>query len=399
MANTDEFHHGLRFKRVGSGLGAIDIFDTTTVGMNVTAPNADVSLPRNEPFLLFASDTDKREKLGLTGTAKRHSDILFNGVSGAAIIMNIFEEGADQDATLANAVGVQSSNSGLFALEAAQGHLGYSPKIMLTPGFTHFRVAGAANPVAIQQGLSSKRIGAVHLSSAPATTEEAAVEYRNDFDDERMIINDQMIKTSDGLVTNEAFIAAIGVQTDKEVGFHASWGNKILPGALGVNRVSVHSITESDTPAGYLLGNGVNCIINQQGGWRTWGDYAATTDSAMRFYCQLRVDDIINEALARHIWRVISDPLIADKVTAVLDRMNDLFSSMVNDKKLIGGEATFKGDRNSIGALELGKIVLSYKSFSPPPITLIDIEHEREPRYLEYTVADILSQTQYAVAA
>ena len=394
MAATDEFHHGLRFKRVGSGLGAIDIYDTTTVGMNVFADDADASLPRNEPFMLFKSDTDKREKLGTTGTARKYTDALFESVSGAAIVVNLFEPGANPEETLANARGDQVAQSGLYALEAAEGHVHYRPKIILTPTLTGFRVDNAANPVAVAQGQIAKRLGAVHITSGPGTTDEDAITFRKDFDDERMIIFDPLVKTAGGMMTAEAHVAAAGVQTDKDVGFHASWGNKVL-GILGVNRIVPHHMTESDTRANYLLSNQVNTIISHQGGWRTWGDYAATTDSAMRFYCQLRVDDIVNEALARHIWRVISEPLIADKVTAVLDRMNGLFSDMVQDGKLIGGEASFKGDRNSVSALELGKIVLSYESFSPPPITLIDIEHERQPRYLERTIADIMAETAY----
>lgn len=395
MAATDEFHHGLRFKRVGSGLGAIEIFDTTTLGMNLTAPDADVSIPRNEPFLIFKSDLDKREKLGTTGTAKKYLDTVFNGVAGAAIIVNIFEEGADADATLANAVGDPVAQSGLYAIEAAQGHVSAKAKIILTPGYTNYRVAGAANPVAITQGLIANRLGAIHISSGPGTTDEDAVEYRNDFDDPRLVIVDPFVKTLDGLMTAEAHMAAVAILSDKKVGFHASWGNKILPGVLGVSRVVPHHMTESDTRANYLLGRQVNTIINEDGGWRTWGDYAATSDTRRRFYCQQRVTDVINESLARQIWRTVSEPLIADKVTAVLDRMNSLFSQLVADRKLLGGEATFKGDRNQTDALELGKITLSYKSFSPPPITLIDIEHEDEPQYLDVVVADILSKAEY----
>jgi phage tail sheath protein FI len=299
---------------------------------------------------------------------------------------------------LANAIGDQTAQSGLFALEAAEGYLGIKPKILATPGYTHFRVGGAKNPVLNDQGLIAKRMGAVHISGTPATTEEAAVEFRGDVDDPRLILFDQMVKTKDGLMTPEGHVAAVGIQTDKEVGYHASWGNKVL-NVLGVNRAVPYHMTDSDSRANYLMSNQVNCIINHQGGWRSWGDYAATTDTSLRFYCQLRVDDIVNEALARTIWRVVSDPLVADKVTAVLDRMNQFFGAMVEDGKLIGGEAFFYGDRNSIGALELGKIVLSYDSFSPPPITLIDIEHQRQPRYLEVTVAEILAQTNFAAAA
>lgn len=393
MANSDEFHQGLRFKRVGSGLGAIDITDTTTVGMNLTAPDADVSINRDEPFAVFKSDTELREKLGLTGTAKPYLDAFFNGVSGGAVVVNIFEEGADADATMANAVGDQASLSGIHALNAAQSHIGMKPKIIMTPTFTNYRVANAANPIAIEQGLIAKQLGAVHLVSGPATTEEAAVEFRGDFDDARMIITDPMVKTSAGLMTSEAHMAAIGVTMDKEVGFHASWGNQILSGALGVNRVTPHSITESDTRANYLLSNQINTIINQEGGWRSWGDFAATTDNSQIFYCQTRVEDIVNEALASNLWRVISEPLIADKVTAMLDRMNEFFSGMVSDGYLLGGEALFEGDRNSIGALELGKIVLKTERYSPPPITLIDIENEPAPRFLEVVVADILANS------
>lgn len=397
MAGTDEFHHGLRFKRL-TRVGPIEVYDSTTLGYNLTAPDADPSVKRNEPFLMTKDDLELRDKLGATGTARQYTDAVFDRVDGAMIVANIFEEGGDQDATLANAIGDQTAQSGLFALEAAEGYLGIKPKILATPGYTHFRVGGAKNPVLNDQGLIAKRMGAVHISGTPATTEEAAVEFRGDVDDPRLILFDQMVKTKDGLMTPEGHVAAVGIQTDKEVGYHASWGNKVL-NVLGVNRAVPYHMTDSDSRANYLMSNQVNCIINHQGGWRTWGDYAATTDTSLRFYCQLRVDDIVNEALARTIWRVVSDPLVADKVTAVLDRMNQFFGAMVEDGKLIGGEAFFYGDRNSIGALELGKIVLSYDSFSPPPITLIDIEHQRQPRYLEVTVAEILAQTNFAAAA
>lgn len=399
MANSDEFHQGLRFKRVGSGLGAIDITDTTTVGMNLTAPNADVSINRNEPFALFKSDTETFEKLGLTGTAALYLDTFLKGVAGGVVVVNVFEEGADADATMANAIGSRASLSGIHALNAAEGHIGLKPKIIMTPTFTNYRVDGAANPVAIEQGLIAKQLGAVHLVSGPATTEEDAVAFRGDFDDARMIITDPMVKTASGLMTTEAHMAAIGVTMDKEVGFHASWGNQILSGALGVNRVTPHSITESDTRANYLLSNQVNTIINQDGGWRSWGDYAATTDTAKQFYCQTRVEDIVNEALAKNLWRVISNPLIADKVTAMLDRMNEFFSGMVSDGYLLGGEAKFEGDRNSIGALELGKIVLKTERYSPPPVTLIDIENEPAPRFLSVVVQDILANSQFSSAS
>ncbi|WP_428527178.1 hypothetical protein [Roseibium sp.] len=397
MAGTDEFHHGLRFKRL-TRVGPIEVYDSTTLGYNLTAPDADPSVKRNEPFLMTKDDLELRDKLGATGTARKYTDAVFDRVDGAMIVANIFEEGGDQDATLANAIGDQTAQSGLFALETAEGYLGIKPKILATPGYTHFRVGGAKNPVLNDQGLIAKRMGAVHISGTPATTEEAAVEFRGDVDDPRLILFDQMVKTKDGLMTPEGHVAAVGIQTDKEVGYHASWGNKVL-NVLGVNRAVPYHMTDSDSRANYLMSNQVNCIINHQGGWRTWGDYAATTDTSLRFYCQLRVDDIVNEALARTIWRVVSDPLVADKVTAVLDRMNQFFGAMVEDGKLIGGEAFFYGDRNSIGALELGKIVLSYDSFSPPPITLIDIEHQRQPRYLEVTVAEILAQTNFAAAA
>ncbi|MBL4785129.1 MAG: hypothetical protein JKY49_06850 [Cohaesibacteraceae bacterium] len=392
MANTDEFHHGLRFKRVGSGLGAIEIYDTTTIGMNLTAPDADNTIPRDEPFLIFRSDTEKRQALGAGGTAAKYLDALFAGVAGAAVVVNIFDEGADIDAALTNAVGSQTSQSGLYAFEAANGHVNLQPKIILTPGYTNFRVDNAANPVLVTQGLIADRLGAIHITAAPGSTDQDAIDFRNDIDDFRAVIIEPFVKTLVGQMTAEAHLAAIAIQTDKKVGFHASWGNKIIPGALGISRHIPFFMTDSDSRANYLLGNQINTMINHQGGWRTWGDYAATTDTKRRFYCQTRVVDIINETVARHVWRVISEPLVEDQVTTVLDRLNELFASLVNDGKLLGGRATFKGNRNAINALELGKIVVSYDQFSPPPITLIDFEETPEPKYLEILVKGIIEK-------
>ncbi|WP_068317544.1 hypothetical protein [Polycladidibacter hongkongensis] len=396
MAAQDEFHHGLRFKRkLGDSIGAISVHDTNTVGMNLTAPDADNSLPRNEPFLLFKHDHEKRPKLGETGNAKRSLDRFFAGVASAAVLVNLYDTGATSDKTLENAAGSEASLTGLHALGAAASTFGIAPKILLSPGVTNYRVDNAANPVLATQSLIAKQLGAVHISGAPGATDADAFAFRQDFDDERLILFEPFIKTAQGLASPEPFVAAIGVNTDAEIGYHASWGNKIAPGALGISRPIQHHMLHSDNRANYLLSHQINTFINQQGGWRSWGDYAATSNAARQFYCQTRVRDIINEALSRHIWRVISDPMVADKVSAVLDRINALLFDLVSEGKLLGGAAFFEGDRNTVNALEQGKITVNYKSFAPPPITQLNIEYEDEPQYLELLVADVLKQTQF----
>lgn len=397
MSGTDEFHHGVRSKRVDNTVGPVEIDDTNTVGMNLTAPDADASLPRNEPFLIFKSDTEMRGLLGETGTAKKYTDAFFQRVSGGVIAVNIFEEGVDQDATLVNAIGDQASQTGLYALEASEGHVHVRPKILMTPEYTSVRVAGAANPLAIAQGLVANSLRAVHVTSGPNTTDEDAIAFREDFDDPRMIIFDPHIKELGGVMGSEAHVAAAGVMTDKEVGFHASWGNKLL-NTLGVTRVLPYT-NDPDSRVNNLLKKQVNTIINYDGGWRTWGDYAATADTDRLFYCQTRVEDVIDEGLSKICIKIISDPMVEDKISAALESIQQFLDALANDKKIYGGRADFKGERNAINALQLGKIALSYDAYSPPPITQINLEFTKNSRYLEREVQSLIARSSFANAA
>lgn len=395
----EEFFHGFRYKKIETALGAIEIHDTNSVGFNGTAPDADSSIPRNEPFMVTNADTELRSKLGATGTLKRHLDILFKGTSAAVAICNIFEEGGTTDQTLANARGDQNSQTGIWALEGAESHGLPKPKILGTPEFTNFRVDNAANPVLGDQSLMANRMHAIHISSGPGTTDQEAHAFRNDFDDKRLIIGEPFAKHATGLVTLESMIAAIGVDMDKNVGFHASWGNQILPGALGMGRTIPYTLTNSDNRGTLIMANRMNIIARIQGGWRLWGDYAAANSTKDMFYCQTRVDDVLYEALARTVWDVISDPLIADKVTAVLDRYNAFLDTMTDNNILLGGRAEFKEDRNNKNILELGKFLVSIKKYSPPPITGIITEVEDDTSYLDVLVSDIISRGQYRSAA
>jgi phage tail sheath protein FI len=398
MSGTDEFHHGITHKRVGNAVGPVQIADTNTVGFNLTAPDKDVSIPTNEPFLVFASDDELRTKLGAGGTAKKYLDAFFQSVGGGVAIVNIFEEGVSADATLLNAVGDQAANTGIFALEAAESLLGVRPKILATPGYTNNRVDNAANPLVVAQKGVVNRMGAVHITSGPNTTDVDAVAFRDDFDDERLIIFDPHVKTLDGIMTAEAHIAAAGVMTDKEIGYHASWGNKVL-NILGPARAVPFSITDPDNRANYLLGHQVNTVINFNGGWRTWGDYAATANTDRQFYCQTRVEDVIKEGFTKALFYIISQPLIEDQVTVAMETMQKFLDALTQDKKIYGGRVEFKADGNGVDALKLGKIVLKYRAFAPPPITQIALEYEPDERFLELEVQSLIARSNNSLAA
>lgn len=169
MAGTD-FLHGVEVLEIDSGSRTITTVKSSVIGIVGTAPNADPdAFPINTPTLIAGSQREaaKLDLLGTgEGTLPKALDAILDQIGAVVIVVRV-EEGATDAETLANIMGGVDANTGKYegvhALLGAESVVGYSPRILCVPGFTHTRVQNGVTAITIGNGGSG-------YTSAPTIT-------------------------------------------------------------------------------------------------------------------------------------------------------------------------------------------------------------------------------------
>lgn len=156
---VDQFLHGVETIDIDTGARPISTVRASVIGIAGTAPDADpAAFPLNTPVLIAGS---RREAALLdivgdgNGTLPSALDTIMDQ-AGAVVVVVRVEEGETDAETLANILGgVNATNGqyeGVHAFKAAESILGFAPRILIAPGFTHTRVQGGVTVVSVSAG-------------------------------------------------------------------------------------------------------------------------------------------------------------------------------------------------------------------------------------------------------
>ena len=145
----DTFLHGVEVINIDDGTRPISTVRSSVIGLVGTAPNADPTVfPLNTPVLIANSQTTaaKLDTVGTgLGTLPDAMDSIFDQ-SGAVVIVVRVDQGTTDAQTTGNIIGgidpTTGQYQGIQAFLAAESIVGYSPRILIAPGFTHQRVTG-----------------------------------------------------------------------------------------------------------------------------------------------------------------------------------------------------------------------------------------------------------------
>ena len=154
-----DFLHGVEVLEIDSGSRVIQTVKSSVIGIVGTAPNADPdAFPINTPTLIAGSqrEASKLDLLGTgEGTLPKALDAILDQIGAVVIVVRV-EEGATDAETLANIMGGVDANTGKYegvhALLGAESVVGYSPRILCVPGFTHTRVQNGVTAITIGNG-------------------------------------------------------------------------------------------------------------------------------------------------------------------------------------------------------------------------------------------------------
>jgi len=152
----ETFLHGVEVIDIDAGPRPISTVRSSVIGLVGTAPNADATaFPLNTPVLIAGSrrEAAKLDMLGTgEGTLPAAMDSIFDQ-AGAVVIVVRVEEGETDAETLANVLGgvnaVTGQYEGVHALVAAKSVVGFQPRILVAPGFTHTRVQGGVTAITV----------------------------------------------------------------------------------------------------------------------------------------------------------------------------------------------------------------------------------------------------------
>ncbi|MEM5542943.1 phage tail sheath subtilisin-like domain-containing protein [Sulfitobacter sp. AS92] len=371
------FLHGVEVIEVDTGARPIRTVSSGVIGIVGTAPDADATtFPLNTPVLIAGSRTEaaKLDTVGDgNGTLPAALDGIFDQIGAVVIVVRV-EEGADEDATLANIVGGVNAGTGQYegvhALAGAESVVGHTPRILIAPGWTHQRPTDLANPVVSELEGIAARLRAVIVADGPNTTDDAAQTYAGDWGTSgRVYVIDPWVKVLDGegdvvVEPSSARIAGVIARTDNDAGFWHSPSNKGVFGIIGTARPVDFKLGDASSRANLLNENDVATIIRQDG-FRLWGNQVPTEDAKWQFISVRRTADILHESLQRaHMWAVdrnISKTYLED----VADGVNGYIAQLVELGALLGGRCFPDPDLNTPAAIAEGKVYFNLE-FTPP---------------------------------
>jgi phage tail sheath protein FI len=138
---------GISIRQVDEGARPVLAADLSTIGIVGPAPLADAVLfPYNTPVFLNSNDTKKTRKLGelgyLSDAVRGINDQLGATQYAARIVIVRTPEGTDTDQavklqkTISNIAGDSLNGTGMWAFLKAAPKLGFTPRILIAPGYT-----------------------------------------------------------------------------------------------------------------------------------------------------------------------------------------------------------------------------------------------------------------------
>ena len=373
---SDIFLHGIQNVTVDDGSRPITTVRSSTIGIIGSAPDADpLIFPLNKPVLIAGSRL-VAAKLGEMGSLPQAIDSVFDQIGAVLVVVRI-EEGETEAETLANVLGGVDANTGTYegvhAFLAAENIVGFVPKILIAPSFTHTRTAAVdpapatSNPIVAELSGIAERLKAVIIADGPNTNDADAIAYSKDFGSKRIFLVDpKVLKTVDGETSQEwssACVAGLIAKSDNERGWWWSPSNQEINGIIGTSRAIDFAMGDASCRANLLNENNVATIIRQNG-YRLWGNRTLSSDKKWAFLCVVRTADMIDESLkAAHLWAV-DRGITKTYVSDVIEGVNAYLRYLTNIGAILGGSCWADPELNSADQIAQGKVYFDF-DFTP----------------------------------
>ncbi|MQU22130.1 phage tail sheath family protein [Pseudomonas helleri] len=362
------FFHGVTVTNVDTGArpialpssSIIGLCDTFTAGLDAEALPNELRLITRESEAVAAWGADAAiTKAAKAIFARAKAVIVGVGVAKVA-------DGALLTSAIIGGVLADGTRTGMQALLDGKSRFNAQPRLLIAPKHTATLAVGTA-----LDGLAGK-LRAIAIIDGPNTTDEAALEYRENFGSKRVFFVDPGIKFWDTGTSAtvdapaSAWVAGLFAWTDAEYGFWASPSNKEFVGITGTGR-PIEFLDGDETCRANLLNNaGITTIIRDDG-FRLWGNRTCSADPKWAFVTRVRTQDMVMDAiLYGHKWAVdrsITKTYVKDVTEGLTSFMRDL----KNQGAVINFEVFADSELNTASQLEQGKVYWNIRFTDVPP--------------------------------
>ncbi|MGS4945369.1 phage tail sheath subtilisin-like domain-containing protein [Meridianimarinicoccus sp. RP-17] len=362
-----------------------------TLAPRPLAGGAAEPFPLNTPVLV--TSRAEAAPLGYIPYAKPIDGIFDQ--AGARIVIVRVAEGADTAETLANVIGGvdgAGNNTGIQALLDARANTGVVPKILICPGFTN-NVAVTAELIAV-----ADRLRAIVIADGPNTTDAQAIQFRDNFGSQRLMVVDPWVTVFDPVVQTEVAdppssrVAGIIARTDAERGFWWSPSNKLMNGITGTTRPVSFALNDPNTRANLLNAAEVTTIV-QDRGWRLWGNRGTSADQLWAFLSVRRTADAIEESIeAAQLW-AMDRPFSAQLLRDIRDSVAAFLRTLQAQGAILGGTCWLDPELNTEATLKAGQLFVNYDFEPPAPLERLTFHAYRNGDYYSDLIAEATSAT------
>lgn len=298
------------------------------------------------------------------------------------IILSVFTKDNDEDTNDE----ITECKSAVTAFAKAKSRFGYSPNLIIAPGFSHEdAIKGEIEKMATRL----KATGIVDLKADDAA---AAIVKMGDFGTNRLVAAYPNVKVWDDESNayvyegQSARIAGMIAHTDgaSEFGYSDSYSNRVMIGVSGTEIDVDFELGETCT-ADELRAAKISTVIRESG-FRAWGGETSDQDTIWKDLARVRVFDRISQACQKGVLFAIDKK--ADQLYHAKRSVSELLRGLVGAKVLLGYELSWS-EKNTLANITDGKFYLDVRMQNTPIVKQLTLDFIYVDKYGETLMNDL----------
>ena len=283
------------------------------------------------------------------------------------IILSVFTKDDDEDTNDE----ITECKSAVTAFAKAKSRFGYSPNLIIAPGFSHEdAIKGEIEKMAT-------RLKATGIVDIKADDAAAAIVKMGDFGTNRLVAAYPNVKVWDDETNayvyegQSARIAGMIAHTDgaSEFGYSDSYSNRVMIGVSGTQIDVDFELGETCT-ADELRAAKISTIIRESG-FRAWGGETSDQDTIWQDLARVRIFDRISQACQKGVLFAIDRK--ASELYHAKRSVSELLRQLVGAKVLLGYELSWSA-KNTDATITAGKFYLDVRMQNNPVVKQLTLD-------------------------
>ncbi|MFJ2328546.1 phage tail sheath subtilisin-like domain-containing protein [Pseudomonas sp. NPDC087690] len=364
------FFHGVTTTLIDTGARTISLPSSSIIGLcdTFTPGVLGGGTAKAGELMLITTEREAIAAFGADSAITKACQAIYVRTKAVIVAIGVpkLEDAALQISAIIGGVLASGQRTGLQALLDGKSKHNAQPKLLIAPKHS------ATQAIATAMDALAGKLRAIAIIDGPNTTDEAVIEYAENFGSKRLYLVDPGVQFWDTVTSatidapGSAWVAGLFAWTDETYGYWASPSNKEFVGITGTSR-PVEYLDGDATCRANLLNNANITTIIRDGGYRLWGNRTLSSDSKWAFVTRVRTCDILMDAIqAGHKWAV-DRSITKTYVKDVTEGLQAFMRDQKNAGAIINFEVYADTELNTASQIEQGKVYWRIRFTDVPP--------------------------------